>query len=67
MYYSLVSHTHIRYAFCFLQRVENTVMKLEGELAALMEAIEAPQWRPLLDTTGKTVVDILEDPAQRRQ
>ncbi|XP_054885336.1 placenta-specific protein 9-like [Poeciliopsis prolifica] len=49
------------------KRVENTVMKLEGELAALMEAIEAPQWRPLLDTHGKTVVDILEDPGQRRQ
>ncbi|KAM4730322.1 uncharacterized protein FYW61_010591 [Anableps anableps] len=46
------------------KRVEHTVMKLEGELAALMEAIEAPQWRPLLDTSGKTAVDILEDPAQ---
>lgn len=42
-------------------------MKLEGELAALMEAIEAPQWRPLLDMSEKTAVDILEDPAQMDQ
>ncbi|KAM4600033.1 placenta-specific protein 9-like [Fundulus diaphanus] len=49
------------------KRVENTVMKLEGELADLMEAIDAPQWRPLLDTSAKTAVDILEDPAQRGQ
>lgn len=49
------------------KRVEDTVMKLEGELVALMEAIEAPQWRPLLDMSGKTAVDIFEDPAQKDQ
>ncbi|MED6267575.1 hypothetical protein CHARACLAT_013668, partial [Characodon lateralis] len=46
------------------KRVENTVKKLEEELADLIETIEAPQWRPRLDTSGKTAVDILEDPAQ---
>lgn len=38
---------------------------LEVELAALLEAIEAPKWRPLLDNAGRTAVDILEDPGQR--
>ncbi|XP_034537509.1 placenta-specific protein 9-like isoform X2 [Notolabrus celidotus] len=47
------------------KKVEDTVEKLEVELAALLEAIEAPKWRPLLDNTGQTAVDILEDPAQR--
>uniref|UniRef100_UPI0037E7F92A placenta-specific protein 9-like n=1 Tax=Semicossyphus pulcher TaxID=241346 RepID=UPI0037E7F92A len=47
------------------KRVEVTVEKLEAELAALLEAIEAPKWRPLLDNTGHTAVDILEDPVQR--
>ncbi|KAM9727118.1 placenta-specific protein 9-like [Menidia menidia] len=45
--------------------VENTVEKLEAELAALLEAIDAPQWRPLLDNRGETMVDILQDPDQR--
>lgn len=49
------------------KRVENTVEKLESELAALLEAIDAPQWRPLLENTGKTTVDILHDPAERGQ
>ncbi|XP_070834277.1 placenta-specific protein 9-like [Chaetodon trifascialis] len=47
------------------KKVEDTVENLEVELAALLDAIEAPKWRPLLDNTGKTVVDILEDPGQR--
>lgn len=51
----------------FVQRVEDTVEKLEVELAALLDAIEAPKWRHLMDNTGKTAVDILEDPEQRRQ
>lgn len=45
--------------------MEDTVEKLEVELAALLDAIEAPKWRPLLDDTGKTAVDILEDPGHR--
>lgn len=48
---------------CLLQKVEDTVEKLEVELAALLDAVEAPKWRPLLDNTGRTAVDILEDPA----
>lgn len=47
---------------CLLQKVEDTVEKLEVELAALLDAVEAPKWRPLLDNTGRTAVDILEDP-----
>ncbi|KAL0964295.1 hypothetical protein UPYG_G00321920 [Umbra pygmaea] len=42
------------------KRVEDTVQKLESELAVLMDAIEAPQWSPLLDGVGKPVVDILD-------
>ncbi|XP_017297312.1 placenta-specific protein 9 [Kryptolebias marmoratus] len=49
------------------QRVEDTVDKLEAELAALLDTIEAPRWRPLLDTNEKTKVDILQDPGQRDQ
>ncbi|XP_067465545.1 placenta-specific protein 9-like isoform X1 [Thunnus thynnus] len=48
------------------KNVEDTVEKLEVELAALLDAIEAPKWRPLLDSRGKPV-DILEDPEQRGQ
>ncbi|XP_070697304.1 placenta-specific protein 9-like [Pempheris klunzingeri] len=44
------------------KKVEDTVGKLEAELAALLDAVEAPKWRPMLDNTGKTAVDILEDP-----
>ncbi|KAK5853631.1 hypothetical protein PBY51_014769 [Eleginops maclovinus] len=47
------------------KKVEDTVEKLEVELAALLEAIEAPKWSPLLDNTGKPAVDILEDPEWR--
>ncbi|KAM6997538.1 placenta-specific protein 9-like isoform 1-T2 [Tautogolabrus adspersus] len=47
------------------KKVEDTVEKLEAELAALLEAVEAPKWRPLLDNTGQTAVDILEDPVQK--
>ncbi|KAM9809555.1 uncharacterized protein ACBT44_012745 [Syngnathus typhle] len=46
------------------KKVEDTVGKLEVELAALLEAIEDPKRRPRLDNTG-TPVDILEDPAGR--
>ncbi|XP_070772705.1 placenta-specific protein 9-like [Enoplosus armatus] len=49
------------------KKVEDTVEKLEVELAALLDAIEAPKWSPLLDNTGRTAVDILEDPGQRGQ
>lgn len=48
------------------KKVEDTVEKLEAELAALLDAIEAPKWHPLLDNAGQTAVDILEDPAERR-
>lgn len=37
---------------------------LETELAALLDAIEAPKWRHLLDNTGKTAVDILKELGQ---
>ncbi|KAM4591463.1 placenta-specific protein 9-like [Odontesthes bonariensis] len=47
------------------KRVENTVGKLEAELAALLEYLDDPQWRPLLENTPKTTVDILQDPEQR--
>ncbi|KAM9847966.1 placenta-specific protein 9-like [Aulostomus maculatus] len=43
------------------KKVEDTVDKLEDELAALLDAIEAPKWRPMLENTGKPV-DILEQP-----
>lgn len=62
MYYSCTNHVS-----CLLQKVEDTVESLEVELAALLEAIEDPKWRPLLDNTGRTAVDILEDPGQRGQ
>ncbi|KAM7385124.1 hypothetical protein PAMP_001221 [Pampus punctatissimus] len=48
------------------KNVEDTVEKLETELAALLDTIEAPKWRPLLDNRGKPV-DILEDPEKRAQ
>lgn len=62
MYY--LSTTHVSR---FLQQVEDTVEKLEVELAALLDAIEAPKWRHLMDNVGKTAVDILEDPVERSQ
>ncbi|CDQ68718.1 unnamed protein product [Oncorhynchus mykiss] len=42
------------------KHVEDTVQKLEDELAVLLDAIEAPEWSPLLETAGKPVVDILD-------
>ncbi|CAL8255387.1 unnamed protein product [Lota lota] len=42
------------------KKVEDTVQKLEDELAILLDAIEAPEWGPLLDITGKPSVDILD-------
>ncbi|XP_062257202.1 placenta-specific protein 9-like [Platichthys flesus] len=47
------------------KKVEDTMEKLEVELAALLDTIDAPKWRPLLDTAGQTTVDILEEPSQR--
>ncbi|KAG7999910.1 hypothetical protein GBF38_001986, partial [Nibea albiflora] len=49
------------------KKVEDTVENLETELAALLDAIGDPKWRPLLDKTGQKTVDILEDPEQRGQ
>lgn len=63
----LFNHQPHKYVLSLLQKVEDTVEKLEAELAALLDEIEAPKWRPLLDNTGKTAVDILEDPEQRGQ
>lgn len=47
--------------------VEGTVEKLEGELVALLDKIEDPQWSPLVDSTGQNMVDIFEDPGHRKQ
>ncbi|XP_076025454.1 placenta-specific protein 9-like [Genypterus blacodes] len=47
------------------KKVEDTVGKLEVELASLLDAVNAPQWRPLLDNAGKPTVDIVEDPGER--
>ncbi|KAG7274739.1 hypothetical protein CRUP_035530 [Coryphaenoides rupestris] len=44
------------------KKVEETVEKLEAELAILLDAIDAPEWRPLLDKSGKPSVDILDGP-----
>lgn len=49
------------------KKVEDTVEKLEVELATLLDAIEAPKWRPLLDNTGKPTVDILDNPGETVQ
>ncbi|TWW54491.1 hypothetical protein D4764_0211220 [Takifugu flavidus] len=44
------------------KRVEDTVGTLEVELASLLEAIEAPKWRPLLGKPGEeTEDDVLEE------
>lgn len=63
MYYSYVKNTNT--CSVSLQKVEDTVEKLEVELAALLDDIEAPEWRPLLENTGKTAVEILDDLGQR--
>ncbi|XP_041645827.1 placenta-specific protein 9-like [Cheilinus undulatus] len=47
------------------KKVEDTVEKLDVELTALLEAVEDPKWRPLLDNAGQTAVDILEDPVHK--
>ncbi|KAK2823961.1 hypothetical protein Q5P01_021136 [Channa striata] len=60
-------HTNLHHRMDVVEKkVEDTVEKLEVELAALLEAVEAPTWRPLLDNNGKTDVDILEEPVQRQ-
>ncbi|XP_046885559.1 placenta-specific protein 9-like [Hypomesus transpacificus] len=47
------------------KRVEETVSKLETELALLLDAIESPEWSPLLDTRGKPEVDILDGQGEK--
>ncbi|KAF7652575.1 hypothetical protein LDENG_00095110 [Lucifuga dentata] len=49
------------------KKLEDTVEKLEVELVALLDDIESPKWRPLLDNSGKATVDILDDPGERVQ
>lgn len=61
---SYVSRTNVS-CLCSGQKVEDTVEKLEAELAVLLDAMDAPEWRPLLDNMGKTDVDILDDPGQK--
>ncbi|KAK2896205.1 hypothetical protein Q8A67_010693 [Cirrhinus molitorella] len=41
------------------KRVDDTLQKLEAELALLLDAVEAPEWSPLLD---KPIIDILDEP-----
>ncbi|KAI7806044.1 putative placenta-specific protein 9 [Triplophysa rosa] len=44
------------------KRLEDTVEMLETELAVLLDAIEAPEWSPLLDTDSSSpVIDILQE------
>lgn len=57
MYYSLAKHV-----CCLLQKVEDTVENLESQLASLLQAIQDPKWRPLLDNVERTTVNVLEDP-----
>lgn len=38
---------------------------LEVELASLLEAVEAPQWRPLLGKPGEKMVDEVLEEARR--
>ncbi|XP_075903430.1 placenta-specific protein 9-like [Nelusetta ayraudi] len=49
------------------KNVEDAVENLESELAALLQAVQDPEWRPLLASAGRTTVDILEDPEGRRR
>lgn len=59
-------HTNLHSRLDVLEKkVEDTVEKLEVELVTLLDVIEAPQWSPLLDHTGKPAMDILEDPEHR--
>ncbi|TKS85249.1 Placenta-specific protein 9 [Collichthys lucidus] len=44
------------------KKVEDTVENLETELAALLDAIEDPKWRPLLDNTGQKTVGYPQGP-----
>ncbi|KAF4106191.1 hypothetical protein G5714_013853 [Onychostoma macrolepis] len=41
------------------KRVDDSLQKLEAELALLLDAVEAPEWSPLLD---KPLIDILDEP-----
>lgn len=61
-------HTNLHNRMDAIEKtVEDTVEKLEGELVALLDQIEDPQWSPLVDSAGHNTVDILEDPAHRKQ
>ncbi|RXM35776.1 Mitochondrial import inner membrane translocase subunit Tim23 [Acipenser ruthenus] len=42
------------------KRVEEVVGQLETEVSILLDAIEAPEWRPLLEAEGPTI-DILDN------
>ncbi|XP_028650981.1 placenta-specific protein 9-like [Erpetoichthys calabaricus] len=42
------------------KRVEDAVGKLESEVSILLDAIEAPEWSPLL-TTGGPAIDIYDN------
>jgi len=54
-------------AIILQKKVEDTVEKLEAELAILLDAIDAPEWRPLLDTSGKPSMDIFDGPEDASQ
>lgn len=44
------------------QRVEETVQKLEAELAVLLDTIQGPEWSSVLTTdTAGPAVDILDE------
>ncbi|KAM3606069.1 uncharacterized protein V6R79_010169 [Siganus canaliculatus] len=59
-------HTNLHHRLDVVEKkVESAVESLETELTALLDAIEDPKWRPLLDNTGRTSVDVLEDPELR--
>lgn len=45
-----------------LQRVEETVQKLEAELAVLLDTIQAPEWSSMLNTdSAGPAVNILDE------
>ncbi|KAL7877964.1 hypothetical protein SRHO_G00046070 [Serrasalmus rhombeus] len=43
------------------KRAEDTVQKLEEELAGLLDAMEKPEWSFLLDSSAGPAVDILDE------
>lgn len=58
-------NSHMTTSLCLLQKVEDAVGTLELELASLLEAVEAPDWRPLLDKLGERSVDVILEEARR--